>query len=101
VNDHVIVCGLRHVGLRLIEQLHGAGEQVVVIDDHHDLRLIRLVQDWGVRLIEGSARRPDTLLGPAWKQQPPWFAPRTMTSKIWTSPCSRAGSDRTCGWYCT
>ena len=62
MNDHVIVCGLRHVGLRLIEQLHGAGEQVVVIDDHHDVRLTRLVRDWGVRLIEGSARRPDTLL---------------------------------------
>jgi Trk K+ transport system NAD-binding subunit len=62
VNDHVIVCGLRHVGLRLIEQLHGAGEQVVVIDDHHDLRLTRLVRDWDIRLIEGSARRLDTLL---------------------------------------
>ena len=62
MNDHVIVCGLRHVGLRLIEQLHGAGEQVVVIDDRHDVRLIRLVRDWGVRLVEGSARRPDTLL---------------------------------------
>ena len=62
MNDHVIVCGLRHVGLRLIEQLHGAGEQVVVIDDHHDLRLTRLVRDWDIRLIEGSARRPDTLL---------------------------------------
>ena len=62
MNDHVIVCGLRHVGLRLIEQLHGAGEQVVVIDDRHDVRLVRLVRDWGVRLVEGSARRPDTLL---------------------------------------
>ena len=62
VSNHVIVCGLRHVGLRLIEQLHGAGEQVVVIDDHHDLRLTRLVRDWDIRLIEGSARRLDTLL---------------------------------------
>lgn len=62
MNDHVIVCGLRHVGLRLIEQLHGAGEQVVVIDDHPDVRLVRLVRDWGVRHVEGSARRPDTLL---------------------------------------
>jgi Trk K+ transport system NAD-binding subunit len=62
VNDHVIVCGLRHVGLRLIEQLHGAGEQVVVIDDHPDVRLVRVVRDWGIRHVEGSPRRPDTLL---------------------------------------
>ena len=62
MNDHVIVCGLRHVGLRLIEQLHGAGEQVVVIDDHPDVRLVRVVRDWGIRHVEGSPRRPDTLL---------------------------------------
>jgi Trk K+ transport system NAD-binding subunit len=60
--DHVIVCGLRHVGLRLIEQLHGAGEDVVVIDDHPDDRLVRLVQDWGVHHVEGSARRAETLV---------------------------------------
>jgi Trk K+ transport system NAD-binding subunit len=60
--DHVIVSGLRHVGLRLIEQLHGAGEQVVVIDDHADVRLARLIRDWGVIHVEGSPRRAETLL---------------------------------------
>lgn len=60
--DHVIVSGLRHVGLRLIEQLHGAGEQVVVIDDHADIRLARLIRDWGVIHVEGSPRRAETLL---------------------------------------
>ena len=53
---HVIVCGLRGVGLRTVEQLHQSGVPVVVVDDHPDLRLARIIQGWGVTHIHGSAQ---------------------------------------------
>ena len=55
-NDgHVIVCGLRGVGLRTVEQLHLSGLPVVVIDDDQDLRLARIVEGWGVQIVRHSA----------------------------------------------
>jgi voltage-gated potassium channel Kch len=36
---HVIVCGLRGVGLRIVEQLSLSGVPAVVIDDDPDARL--------------------------------------------------------------
>jgi Trk K+ transport system NAD-binding subunit len=58
---HVIVCGLHDVGMRVVEQLHAAGEQVVVVDDDPDSRLLRVVADWGVTYLAGSPRRSATL----------------------------------------
>jgi Trk K+ transport system NAD-binding subunit len=58
----VIVCGLRGVGLRIIEQLHLTGVPVVVVDDDSDLRLRRIVAGWGVPLLAASARLTETLL---------------------------------------
>ncbi len=54
-DGHVIVCGLRGVGLRTIEQLHLSGVSVVVVDDDPDLRLARIVEGWGVPHIHRSA----------------------------------------------
>jgi Trk K+ transport system NAD-binding subunit len=56
-SGHVIVCGLNDVGLRIVEQLHGAGERVVVIDDGAHERLARIVNTLGVQLLRGDARR--------------------------------------------
>jgi Trk K+ transport system NAD-binding subunit len=58
----VIVCGLKGVGLRTVEQLHLAGVPVVVVDDDQDLSLARVVQDWGVQHVSRSAHRGDGLL---------------------------------------
>jgi Trk K+ transport system NAD-binding subunit len=58
---HVIVCGLHEEGLRTVEQLHLAGVQVVVIDDRPAPRLPRIIQAWGVPLIERDSRSPETL----------------------------------------
>src|ERR1700723_1691491 len=33
MRDHVIVCGLQGVGLRIVEQLHLSGTPVLVVDD--------------------------------------------------------------------
>ena len=61
-SGHVIVCGLRGIGLRIVEQLHLAGVQVAVVDDEHDLRRVQLVSDWGIPRIVGSARARTPLM---------------------------------------
>ena len=53
---HVIVCGLQGVGLRMVEQLHQAGVDVVVVDDEPEQRLVRVVEAWGIPYIVGSPR---------------------------------------------
>ncbi len=53
---HVIVCGLQGVGLRMVEQLHQAGVQVVVVDEDPDPRLVRIVEGWEIPFIVGSPR---------------------------------------------
>ncbi len=58
---HVIVCGLRGVGLRTVEQLHRSGVPVVVVEDDPDGRLARVVVGWGVQHIHGDARRGEGL----------------------------------------
>ncbi len=52
---HVIVCGLQGVGLRMVEQLHQAGVDVVVVDDESDQRRVRIVEAWDIPYIVGSA----------------------------------------------
>ncbi len=55
-DGHVIVCGLRGVGLRTVEQLHLSGVPVVVVDDNPDLRLARIIEGWGVTHVHRSAQ---------------------------------------------
>jgi Trk K+ transport system NAD-binding subunit len=55
-DGHVIVCGLRGVGLRTVEQLHLSGVPVVVVDDDPDLRLARIIEGWGVTHVHRSAQ---------------------------------------------
>jgi Trk K+ transport system NAD-binding subunit len=59
----VIVCGLRGVGLRIVEQLSLSGVPAVVIDDDPDVRLARILASWGVPHISGSSRVAETLAG--------------------------------------
>ncbi len=60
---HVIVCGLRGVGLRIVEQLNLSGVPAVVIDDDPDVRLARVLTSWGVPHIPGSSRVAEILTG--------------------------------------
>jgi Trk K+ transport system NAD-binding subunit len=57
----VIVCGLKGVGLRTVEQLRLNGVSVVVLDDDPDLRLGHLVESWGVQHLYRSAHLGDGL----------------------------------------
>jgi Trk K+ transport system NAD-binding subunit len=61
-DGHVIVCGLRGVGLRTVEQLHLSGVSVVAVDDDPDLRLARIVESWGVTHVHRSPHRADGLV---------------------------------------
>jgi Trk K+ transport system NAD-binding subunit len=58
---HVIVCGLRNVGPRIVEQLALGEERVVVVDDAPDPRLLRLAQDFGAVHLPLSGRRTASL----------------------------------------
>ena len=62
MRDHVIVCGLQGVGLRIVEQLHLSGTPVLVVDDSADSRFGRLLEDWGVPHLRRSAYMGDALL---------------------------------------
>jgi Trk K+ transport system NAD-binding subunit len=62
MRDHVIVCGLQGLGLRIVEQLHLSGTPVIVIDDDADTRLARILEDWGVPHLQRSAYLGDALL---------------------------------------
>jgi Trk K+ transport system NAD-binding subunit len=59
----VIVCGLRGVGLRIVEQLSLSGVPAVVVDDDPDVRLARTLVSWGVPHVAGSSRVAETLTG--------------------------------------
>ena len=52
---HVIVCGLKGVGFRVVEQLHLSGTEVVVIDDDAHPRLSRMLEHWGVTHLRRNA----------------------------------------------
>lgn len=58
---HVIVCGLHDEGVRVVQQLHAAGVEVVVVDAEPDLRLVPLLAEIGVRHLVADSRMPETL----------------------------------------
>ncbi len=58
---HIIVCGLHDVGMRVIEQLRIAGEDVVVLDDQPERRLIRICAELGAVHLSGTGRRSSVL----------------------------------------
>jgi Trk K+ transport system NAD-binding subunit len=60
-SQHVIVCGLGGLGLRVVELLHLAGVAVVVVDDDPDPRLMGVVTGWGVPHVPGNVRLGNAL----------------------------------------
>lgn len=61
LRNHVIVCGLGDIGLRVVEQLCLAGEQVVVLDDTDDARRLRDGERFGATIEREDARRSGAL----------------------------------------
>ncbi len=59
--DHVIICGLGNLGVRIYTQLDQMGIPLVVVDATPDLQWQDRVRAGGDRLIVGDARLPEVL----------------------------------------
>ena len=61
MQDHVVVCGLGHVGYRVVQALVSLGRPIVAIEAK-DESFIEHVRALGIPVIQGDARRDDLLL---------------------------------------
>ena len=59
---HTIVCGLDPLGLRIVEELHGFGEPMIVLDTKPDPRLGAVVEGWGIPYRAIGASIPEALM---------------------------------------
>ncbi len=59
--DHVVVCGLGHVGFRVVEALRRLGEPVVAIERKEET-FVESVRAMGIPVIIGDVRRDELLL---------------------------------------
>ncbi len=60
-SDHVVVCGIGHVGYRVVLQLLDAGREVVAIDSDPESEFASTIMALKVPLIVGDARDPEVL----------------------------------------
>lgn len=61
MENHVIVCGLGNVGVRVVEHLKGLGEDVVAIENNKESRFSYEVSAFDVPVLVGDARDQATL----------------------------------------
>ncbi|MBE7187350.1 NAD-binding protein [Jatrophihabitans endophyticus] len=61
MSGHIVVCGLEDVGLRVVEQLRRGGEQVVLVDDRPNPRLLPIALELGAEHLSADPRRPASL----------------------------------------
>jgi voltage-gated potassium channel len=59
--NHIVVCGLGHVGSRVTESLLNSGSEVVGIEQDPHTGLAERVHGWGVPIIEGDIRQREVL----------------------------------------
>jgi Trk K+ transport system NAD-binding subunit len=62
LSDHVVVCGLGTLGLRIAEDLRRRGVDVVAIDPGPRPRLLALARGAGVQVVEGDGTEERALL---------------------------------------
>jgi voltage-gated potassium channel Kch len=58
---HYIVCGLSGIGLRIVQQLHASGNEVVVIETDSNNRYVNTARGLGIPVIQGDASFRATL----------------------------------------
>jgi Trk K+ transport system NAD-binding subunit len=61
MKNHIVLCGLGHVGVRILEQLQRLGESVVVIEKADGSRFVEDTRAMQVPLVIADARLPSTL----------------------------------------
>jgi len=62
MNNHVVVCGVGHVGYRVTEELCQLGEDVVAIEQNEGDAFVETVRASGVPVFIGDARRDELLV---------------------------------------
>jgi voltage-gated potassium channel Kch len=62
LRDHVVVCGLGTIGLRIALALRELGEDVVVIEADSDGRFVPAARSAGAKLVIGDAAQEESLL---------------------------------------
>lgn len=60
-HDHIIVCGLGRVGLRVVTQLHAAGYETVAVERDWNSEFVPRVLNLGVPVVLGDAREATIL----------------------------------------
>ncbi len=60
-NDHIIVCGLGHLGIRVVRELIGLREDIVVIELQADCPRFDEVRGYDIPIIVGDARAAEVL----------------------------------------
>ena len=61
MRDHVVVCGLGHVGFRVVQELRALGEDVVAIEQEGEAMFVEAVRAADVPVHLGDARRDELL----------------------------------------
>ena len=62
MRGHIVVCGLGHVGYRVVEELRRLGEEIVALDVDEQGAFIEVVRGWGIPVHLGDARRDELLV---------------------------------------
>jgi len=61
MKNHIVLCGLGHVGIRILEQLRRLGEHVVVIERDESSRFLDEARRLGVQIVTGDVSAPSVL----------------------------------------
>jgi voltage-gated potassium channel len=62
MKDHIIVCGLGHVGVRVVESLQRLEASVIAIERNKTDSFAAVVENLGVPVLYGDARRDELLI---------------------------------------
>jgi voltage-gated potassium channel len=62
MRGHIVVCGLGHVGYRVVEELRRLGEEIVGLESNAEGGFVEVVRGWGIPVYIGDARRDDLLV---------------------------------------
>lgn len=62
LNNHVVVCGIGHVGYRVSEELCQLGEDVVAVEQNEGETFVETIRALGVPVHIGDARRDELLV---------------------------------------
>lgn len=62
MRGHIVVCGLGHVGYRVVEELRRLGEEIVGLEINEEGSFIEAVRAWGIPVYIGDARRDELLV---------------------------------------